>query len=355
MTVALQSAAAPGNDTGPEIAFHGNRGDVCHWIPPGARDSFRGMEHNVPVESRVDAQRTVSAELPIDLATTLAPLRRGGSDPCHTATRDGAHWHASRMPTGPVTYRLAQEGPQAVSARAWGPGAAEFVERLPRMLCLEEDVADFIPNHPKIAEAHRRFPGLRMLRTGLIFESLVPAVLEQRVHTVSARASWRRLVWKFGDPAPGPTPIPMRVPPDAHTWRHIPSWEYHRANVDPQRSKTIVLAARVADRLEQAAGLDPAAAAERLRTVPGIGVWTAAEIAQRALGDPDALSVGDFHLAAIVGWTLLGRPIDDDAMVEYLEPLRPHRYRAVRLLEISGQARKPKFGPRTPLVDISRI
>ncbi|WP_067885048.1 DNA-3-methyladenine glycosylase family protein [Nocardia vaccinii] len=313
------------------------------------------MAHNVPVESRVDAQRTVSAELPIDLAGTLAPLRRGGSDPCHTTTRDGAHWHVSRMPTGPVTYRLTQAGPRAVAARAWGPGAAEFVERLPRMLCLDEDIADFVPTHPKIAEAHRRFPGLRMLRTGLIFESLVPAVLEQRVHTVSARASWRRLVWKFGDPAPGPTPIPMRVPPDAHTWRHIPSWEYHRANVDPQRSKTIVLAARVADGLEQAADLDPAAAAERLRTVPGIGVWTAAEIAQRAMGDPDALSVGDFHLAAIVGWTLLGRPIDDETMVEYLEPLRPHRYRAVRLLEISGQARKPKFGPRTPLVDISRI
>lgn len=322
---------------------------------PGGRRLFPGMTHNVPVESKVGVERTVSAGRPIDLGNTLAPLRRGGSDPCHTITRDGIQWHASRMPSGPVTYRLGQAGPQAVTARAWGPGAAEFLERLPRMLCLDEDLTDFAPSHPKIAQAHRRFPGLRMLRTGLVFEALAPAVLEQRVHTVSARASWRRLVWKFGEPAPGPTPVPLRVPPDAHTWRHIPSWEYHRANVDPQRSKTIVLAARMADKLEQAADLDPATAAQRLQTVPGIGVWTAAEIAQRALGDPDALSVGDFHLAAIVGWTLLGRPIDDDTMVDYLEPLRPHRYRAVRLLEVSGQARKPKFGPRTPLVDISRI
>lgn len=312
-------------------------------------------EHNVPVDTRIDEVRTVTAGRPIDLAGTVAPLRRGQGDPCHTVTRDGAHWHASRLPTGPVTYRLTQAGPCAVSARAWGPGAAEFVEQLPAMLCLDEDVADFAPEHPKIAEAHRRHPGLRMLRTGLVFEALAPAVLEQRVHTVSARASWRRLVWKFGDPAPGPTPVPMRVPPTAQTWRHIPSWEYHRANVDPQRAKTLVLAARMADKIESAARMDPAGAAQRLRLVPGIGVWTAAEIAQRAFGDPDALSVGDFHLAAIVGWTLLGRPLDDDAMVEYLEPLRPHRYRAVRLLEISGQARKPKFGPRTPLVDITRI
>ncbi|WP_036568743.1 DNA-3-methyladenine glycosylase [Nocardia sp. BMG51109] len=301
------------------------------------------------------AARTVTAEGPIDLAHTVTPLRRGAGDPCHRRTPDGAHWQASRMPTGAVTYRLTQSGPCAVAARAWGPGAAEFLDRLPRMLCLDEDVTGFAPAHPKIAEAHRRFPGLRMLRTGLVFEALVPSILEQRVHTVSARASWRKLVWRFGESAPGPTPAPMRVPPDAETWRYIPSWTYHRANVDPQRSRTIVLAARMADKLEQAAGMDPQAAARRLRTVPGIGEWTAAEVAQRAFGDPDALSVGDFHLASIVGWTLLGRPLDDDAMVEYLEPLRPHRYRAVRLLEISGQARKPKFAPRTPLVDITRI
>nr|WP_221333206.1 DNA-3-methyladenine glycosylase 2 family protein [Nocardia transvalensis] len=282
-------------------------------------------------------------------------MSRGTGDPCHRVTADGAHWHASRMPTGVVTYRLVQDGPCAVSARAWGPGAAEFLDGLPHMLCLDEDLTGFAPEHPKIAEAHRRFPGLRMLRTGLVFEALAPAVLEQRVHTISARASWRKLVWRFGEPAPGPTPAPMRVPPSAETWRYVPSWTFHRANVDPQRAKTIVLAARMADKLEQAAAMDHAAATQRLCTVPGIGVWTAAEIAQRAFGDPDALSVGDYHLSSIVGWTLLGHPMDDDAMIDYLEPLRPHRYRAVRLLEISGQASKPKFAPRTPLVDISGI
>ncbi|MEU6560159.1 DNA-3-methyladenine glycosylase family protein [Nocardia nova] len=300
--------------------------------------------------------RAVTAPRPIALDATLTPLRRGTGDPCHRVTRDGAHWRASRMPSGPVTYRLVQDGPAAIGARAWGPGAAEFLDQLPRMLCVDEELDDFAPEHPRIAEAHRRHPGLRMLRTGCVFEALVPAVLEQRVHTVTARASWRKLVWRYGDPAPGPTPEPMRIPPAAETWRYIPSWEYHRANVDPRRSRTIVTAARAAAALEAAAAMDdPAAASERLRMVPGIGVWTAAEIAQRAFGDADALSVGDFHLAAIVGWTLLGRPIDDDEMVEYLEPLRPHRYRAIRLLEISGQARKPAFGPRTPLVDHSRI
>jgi 3-methyladenine DNA glycosylase/8-oxoguanine DNA glycosylase len=255
------------------------------------------------------------------------------------------------MATGPVTYRLTQAGPCSIDARAWGPGATEFLDGLEYMLCLDEDISGFAPEHPKVLDAHHRFPGLRMLRTGLVFEALVPAVLEQQVHTISARASWRKLVRQFGTPAPGPGPAGLLLPPDADTWRQIPSWTWHRANVGPQRAQTIVRAARLADALERSAAHDPAEAARRLRTVPGIGVWTAAEIGQRAFGDADALSVGDYHLAAIVGWTLLGEPIDDDAMVEYLEPLRPHRYRAVRLLEISGHAHKPKFGPRTPLTD----
>lgn len=316
------------------------------------------MAQNGPVTSATTetAQaRTVRSDRPIDLAATVTPLRRGGGDPCHRITRDGAHWHASRMPSGPVTYRLVQADRHAVAAQAWGPGAAEFLDRLPVMLCLDEDLSDFAPDHPKIVEAHRRNPGLRMLRTGLVFEAVVPAILEQKVHTKTAHDSWRKLVWRYGTPAPGPAPDGLRLPPDAETWRYIPSWVYHRANVGPQRSKTIVLAARMAAKLEQAAQLDHAAAAKLLCTVPGIGIWTAAEIAQRAFGDADALSVGDFHLAAIVGWTLLGKPIDDDAMVEYLEPLRPHRYRAVRLLGLAGFAHKPKFGPRTPYTDHSRI
>ncbi|VFA93328.1 3-methyl-adenine DNA glycosylase II [Nocardia farcinica] len=297
--------------------------------------------------------RTLTAARPVDLAHTLAPLRRGPGDPCRHRDAAGGHWHASRLRSGAVTYRLVQGDTHTVHATAWGPGAEEFLDDLPRMLCLDADLSGFAPEHPLVRDAHRRFPGLRMLRTGRVFEALVPAVLEQKVHTRSARMSWRKLVCRYGEPAPGPAPAGLLLPPDADTWRRVPSWVFHRANVGPQRAQTIVRAAAVADALERTAAADPAEAARLLQTIPGIGVWTAAEIAQRAFGDADALSVGDYHLAAIIGWTLLGRPLDDDGMVEYLEPLRPHRYRVVRLLEVSGHARKPKFGPRTPLTDHS--
>jgi 3-methyladenine DNA glycosylase/8-oxoguanine DNA glycosylase len=304
-----------------------------------------------PEPALAGLSRTVRSSRPFDVGITVSPLRRGGGDPCHHVGPDGSHWHASRMPSGVVTYRLTQDGRDGAAARAWGPGAEEFLDGLDRMLCLEEDLDDFAPEHPKLVEAHRTVPGLRMLKTGLVLESLIPAVLEQKVHTKSSFAAWRTLVREFGTKAPGPAPTGLMVAPDAETWRLIPSWKYHRANVGPQRAQTIVRAARVADSIERTAALDPAEAARRLRSLPGIGVWTVAETAQRAFGDADALSVGDYHLAAVVGWSLLGHPIDDDAMIEYLRPLQPHRYRAVRLLGLSGQAHKPKFGPRDPITD----
>lgn len=307
---------------------------------------------------------TVSAAAPVEtlhrsdrpllLAASLATLGRGSGDPCHRVTPDGALWRTSLMPAGPVTYRLVQRDPTSVHCRAWGPGAVEFADTLPDLLGERDEATGFAPRHPKLAEAHRRCPGLRIPRTGRVFEVLVPTILEQKVHGIAARASWRRLVGAHGVPAPGPAPAGMRVPPPAEVWRRIPSWEFHRAGVDPKRSRAIVTAAAVADRLEQTVAMGPEEAAARLRAVPGIGVWTAAEVAQRALGDADAVSVGDFHLAAMVGWSLLGRPLDDPGMVEYLEPLRPHRYRAIRLLEVTGQAVKPKFGPRSAVTDHRR-
>ena len=174
-------------------------------------------------------------------------------------------------------------------------------------------------------------------------------MLEQRVQGVDAFRSWRLLVTKFGTPAPGPAPERMRVPPSAQVWRRIPSWEFHRANVDPGRARTVVGCAGRADSLERLTTAAP------LMSLPGVGVWTAAETAQRAFGDADALSVGDYHLSTMIGWTLLGHPIDDAAMEELLEPLRPHRYRAVRLLEVSGLAYLPRRGARMPVQQISRL
>jgi 3-methyladenine DNA glycosylase/8-oxoguanine DNA glycosylase len=300
--------------------------------------------------SAPDASTVWRPVVPVDVRRTLAPLHRGRADPTHQLDGDGALWRTSQMRTGPVSYRLSQLGLHEVHCAAWGPGAPELVAGLPDLLG-GRDLADgFEPRHPLLAELAARLPGLRVPRTGRVVEALVPAVLEQKVTGAQAKAAFRRLVLRFGTPAPGPAPAGMCVPPSPDVWRRVPSWEWHRAGVEPPRSRTICAAMRVADRLEETVGMPPSDAARRLLAVQGVGAWTAAEVAQRALGDTDALSVGDYHLAGFVGWALLGRPLDDDGMVSLLEPWRPHRYRVVRLLECSGRT-KPRFGARLTIQD----
>ena len=299
--------------------------------------------------------RTVTFPGVVSPGLTLFPLRRGPGDPCFQVGDDGAIWRTSLLRSGSVTARISRATADAVECMAWGGGAEEFLDALPAMLGAEDDASDFVPTDSTVAAARQRVPHLRLGRTGQVLEALIPAVIEQRVPGADAFRSWRLLVTKFGTPAPGPAPARMRVPPSADGWRHIPSWEFHRANVDPGRARTVVGCAQRARSLERLASWPAAQARDALTSLPGVGVWTAAETAQRAFGDPDALSVGDYHIPKMVGWTLLGHPVDDAGMVELLEPMRPHRHRAVRLLEASGLAYEPRRGGRLPVQDIRAL
>jgi 3-methyladenine DNA glycosylase/8-oxoguanine DNA glycosylase len=300
----------------------------------------------------VSSARTVTFPGAVSPGNTLFPLRRGPGDPCFQIGEDGAIWRTSLLCSGSVTARLRRAAPNAVDCIAWGSGADEFLDALPAMLGADDDPSGFAPVDPIVAEAHRRVPHLRLGRTGQVLEALVPAVLEQRVPGKDAFRAWRLLVSKYGTTAPGPAPQRMRVPPSAEVWRRVPSWEFHRANVDPGRARTIVGCAQRAASLERLGSWPVEKAREALMSLPGVGIWTAAETAQRAFGDPDALSVGDYHISKMIGWTLLGHPIGDAEMVELLEPMRPHRQRVVRLLAASGLAYEPRRGARLPLQDI---
>ncbi|HTT50572.1 MAG TPA: DNA-3-methyladenine glycosylase 2 family protein [Streptosporangiaceae bacterium] len=298
----------------------------------------------------------------LDLPRTLGVHARGRSDPAYRVDADGGIWRTSLTPDGPGTVLIQGGDPpdnpgrregaagQVIQAWAWGPGASWLLASLPAALGAEDDRAGFDPGHPVLRELSTRFQGVRVGRTGRVLEALVPAVLEQKVVGAEARRAWRYLLLRFGGPAPGPAPAGMRVPPSAAAWRRIPSWEWHRAGVEGVRARTIIGAAEVAGRLEEIVAMSSADADRRLRALPGIGPWTSAEVRQRACGDADAVSVGDYHLAAWVGWALAGRVVDDAGMLELLAAYPGHRHRAARLVELSGLA-PPRRGPRMPVRD----
>ena len=309
------------------------------------------------------------APYPVDVAATLSVHRRGPRDPSFRVDTAGAVWRTSLAPDGPGTIRVtaapasrqaanasrqaANASPQAanagrstvVSATAWGPGAAWLLDQLPGHLGAGDDPGGFAPAHPFLRELARRHRGMRVGRSGRVLEALVPAVLEQKVVGLEAHRAWRQLLLRHGLPAPGPAPAGMRVFPPARTWARIPSWDWHRAGVEAVRARTIAAAALAAGRLEEIADLAAEDADRRLRALPGIGPWTSAEVRQRACGDADAVTVGDYNLPAMVGWALAGRIVDDAGMLELLAPYAGHRHRAARLIELGG-ARPPCRGPR---------
>lgn len=283
---------------------------------------------------------------PCPVGAVVGQHRRGAGDPTYRLLGD-THWRGVRTPLGPATLALegrAREG--AVRARAWGPGAAWALDSVPALLGADDDLRGFEPRHPLVAEAWRRHPHWRQGRTGLVMESLVPAIVEQKVTGQEAFAGFRMLVHRYGERAPGPGgELRLWVQPSPETLRGVPSWEWLRMHIDPARSRAIVTAARVADSLERTVGLPGEEVDRRLRSLPGIGVWTAAEVRQRAHGDADAVSFGDYHVAKDVGHVLAGREFDDAELEEFLEPWRPHRNRVPTLLGLAGLHR-PRHGAR---------
>ena len=302
------------------------------------------------------------APFPLDLRQTMIVHRFGPRDPAYRTDRSGAIWRTSLTPDGPGTLRLtasaddtdaADRGP-LVEATAWGAGARWLLAAVPDLLGARDRPETFQPMQQRLRDLARRHPGFRVGRSGRVLEALVPAVLGQKVVTDEAMRAWRLLLLRFGLPAPGPVPFAMRVCPPATTWTAIKSWDWHLAGVEAVRARTIANAARVTGRLEQTCGLPGDEADAMLRSLPGIGPWTSAEVRQRACGDSDAVSVGDYHLPALVGWTLAGEAVDDAGMLDLLAPYAGHRYRVTRLVEIGGSG-PPRHGPKAAVRDYRAI
>lgn len=314
--------------------------------------------HDVP--SADPLHRRIALPGPLNLRLTLGLLGRGRFDPALRFEPSGSAWRASRTPDGTATVLIElEDAGTRVRARAWGPGASRALEGLDALLGLDDDPSALVPRHPVVADAVRSLRGLRIGRTGNVMEALVPAILEQKVTGSEASRAYRGIIARWGEDAPGPAGL--RVPPAAATLASLPYHAFHPVGLEQRRAELIRWVAREAPRLERLAetaagpGADPEPAYRALRSFPGIGLWTAAEVGMRAFGDPDAVSVGDAHLPSLVSWALAGEPRGtDERMLELLEPYRGQRGRVVRLLEAMGLS-APRYGPRMAPRRIERL
>jgi 3-methyladenine DNA glycosylase/8-oxoguanine DNA glycosylase len=234
----------------------------------------------------------------------------------------------------------------ALRVEAWGPGADRALDDIPSLLGLDLEPAPIPRGHPLIAQLARRDTGIRIPRTTAVIESLIPAILEQKVTSEEAYRATIGLTRVHGEMAPGPAEWRLRLPPTPATLAALPYYAYHPFGIERRRAELIRRVASRSSWFEAIVDLPLPEAYGRLTAVPGIGPWTAAEVGVRALGDHDAVSVGDFHLPNLVAYALAGEPRGDDTrMLELLEPYRGQRARVMRLLELSG-IRPPRYGPR---------
>ena len=264
----------------------------------------------------------------------------------------GEVWRASRTPEGPATVHFRRED-EDISIEAWGPGSEWILDRAPQLVGLNDVPNRFRPQHPVLREMHLRHPGLRFGATGAVVEAMVASVLEQRVTGGEAWHSYRQLVLRYSEAAPGPTKL--MLPPDPAVLAGLGYYDFHPLGVEKRRADAILRVCAMASKLN-ALALRPLEEARRVMgIIPGVGPWTVAEVSRASLGDIDAVSVGDIHLPHLVTWNLAREPRgDDNRMLELLEPYRGQRARALRLLEMTGNW-APRRGPRYNPIPIAKL
>lgn len=286
-------------------------------------------------------ERRLALQRPLDLLSTLGPLAHGRGDrTARVSPRES--WLAFRTPDGPATLRLAVHGRRRLTALAWGPGGERALCDVHLLVGEEDRPEGFVARHRVLRDLQRRHAGLRMPRSGRVLHALVPSILEQKVTATEAFRSYAALLRTYGEPAPGPADL--LLPPAPRILAELPYHAFHPLGIERRRADIIRRAAARADWLEAARSNDEAA--RRLRSLPGVGRWTVAEVMRSAFGDPDAVSVGDLHVPSSVAWALAGEPrATDERMLQLLEPYRGQRGRVQRLLEVGGVV-APRRGPR---------
>ena len=291
-------------------------------------------------------ERTCELRSGTDPALTLGALWWGPTDRA-MQLGPGRAARAMRLASGAATVEITWRA-NAVAARAWGDGASEALDLVPGLVGELDDAPPLVAHHAIVGELARRSPGLRLTRGAPVIEMLINAIIGQKVTGLEARRSQRMVLTRFGERAPGP--LGLTLPPSPETLARAPYWAFHPLGLERRRADAIRAAAAIAPRLEAIRAMSADDARRRLESVPGVGPWTAAETMRLALGDPDAVSVGDYNLPRQVCWVLAGeRDGDDPRMLELLEPYAGQRARVVLLIERSGlrpARRAPRYAPR---------
>ncbi|CAN5801740.1 DNA-3-methyladenine glycosylase [soil metagenome] len=269
----------------------------------------------------------------------------------------GGWRRAEQGSVGPLTFEV-RPSADRLAFQVWGPAATPADEAERALVAarhwagLDDDptgFSDLVSTSPTLRGAVARLGVPILGRLPRAAESFGRAVIGQLVQGLEAGRSTAQMIAMTGTKTPhGVWAYPTRLSlgsTSAHRLRTCgislrSAAVLHRFTLAEQRFEQLY-ASRRWDVLDR-----------HIRQLPGAGIWTAAET-RLYLGDPDAVSYGDYHIPALVGWALGDRTETDQAMEELLAPYAPQRGRVIRLLERAAArglvAGKPRRGPRQAL------
>ncbi|MGI8756380.1 MAG: AlkA N-terminal domain-containing protein, partial [Acidimicrobiales bacterium] len=320
-----------------------SRGDVGH----DGRDSPT-LPATQPAVGVVPISLRLAARSPFAGAEVLAFLGLRAIPGVEAYDGDGTYRRVLRLPHGAATVALsaAEDHVEATmrltDLRDLGPA----VERCRRLLDLDADpasVGDVLRHDPVLEPLVAATPGRRSPGAIDGAEALVRAIVGQQVSVTGARTVAGRIALASGEMLPpglaAPTEALGTNTTDAGALvRAFPSADALAAR-DPTtlamprgRAQALVdTLAMVADgRLVLDPGADRAEVEARLLSVKGVGPWTAAYVAMRALGDPDVFLPTD--LGVLRGLAAVGLPPTPKAATERASAWRPWRSYALHHL-----------------------
>ena len=152
--------------------------------------------------------------------------------------------------------------------------------------------------------------GLRVPGALCGYQLAVRTVLGQQITVAAGRTLAERLVERFGEPIETAWPQLNRLFPAPEVLAGASGDALGQLGITRQRQAAITALAQAVtgQRLQLDGGADVPATIAFLKTLPGVGDWTAQYIAMRALRWPDAFPAGDLALHKALGVQALPHP-----------------------------------------------
>jgi AraC family transcriptional regulator, regulatory protein of adaptative response / DNA-3-methyladenine glycosylase II len=204
----------------------------------------------------------------------------------------------------------------------------EIIARLRRLFDLTADphaIGAHLSRDPLLAPLVAARPGVRVPGTWDGFELAVRTLFGQQLTIEAASGQVEKLVAAYGEP--------LKAESGAHGLTHVFPDSATLATADLRKLGVPVQRARAIKSLSVALAADPLLfstqrsleqAVANLRSLPGIGEWTAQYVAMRELREPDAFPATDMGLLRAVS-DASGHPVARRDLLARAERWRPWR------------------------------